>query len=67
MPSPLFDIYGGQQNARAQIQQEVEMLKKRFAPNTDPRQIVQQMLNSGEVSQAEYNAAYNQARLMRGK
>lgn len=67
MPSPLFDIYDGQRNPMMQLHQQVEAFKKQFAANADPRQIIQQALQEGKVSQQQYNAAYAQLQQMRGR
>lgn len=41
------------------IMQQVQQLKNSF--RGDPNQQIQQMLNSGRVSQAQYNAAVQKA------
>lgn len=41
------------------IMQQVQQLKNSF--RGDPNQQIQQMLNSGRVSQAQYNAAVQRA------
>lgn len=64
MPSALFNAMGGQQNS---LQSQVEEFKKQFAPNADPRQIIQQMMQEGKISQQQYNAAYAQLQQMRGR
>ena len=64
MPSALFNAMGGRQNS---LQSQVEEFKKQFSPNTDPRQIIQQMMQEGKVSQQQYNAAYAQLQQMRGR
>lgn len=64
MPSALFSAIGGQQKG---LHAQVEEFKKQFMPNADPRQIIQQMLQEGKISQQQYNAAYNQLQQMRGR
>lgn len=58
-----------QNNPIADLQQQVSNLKSQFA-GQDPNTIIQQMLNSGKVSQEQYNAAvqkYNQLQQMFGQ
>jgi hypothetical protein len=64
MPSALFNAMGGQ---RKDLHSHVEEVKKQFMPNADPRQIIQQMLQEGKISQQQYNAAYNQLQQMRSR
>ena len=71
MNNPLI---GGMPNMGAmgniqQIMQQFQQFKRSF--QGDPQQQVQQMLNSGKVSQERYNQAYQMAqqfqRMMGGK
>lgn len=55
MQSPLFNAIGPQNNLLQRFQQ----FRQQF--QGDPRQQIQQMLNSGKVSQAQYNQAVQQA------
>jgi len=52
-----------------QMMQKFQQFKQSF--HGDPRQQVEQMLNSGKVSQSQYNSAYQMAqqfhRMMGGK
>jgi len=61
-------IYGMMQNNNP-LMQRFQQFQKMF--KGDPRQQVQQMLNSGKVSQAQYNQAVQVAqqfqRMMSGK
>lgn len=57
MSNPLFDMLGG--SALPPIVQQFMQFKQSF--KGDPRQQVQQMLNSGKVSQDQYNAAVKKA------
>ena len=57
MNNPMFNL------------QQVDKLKAQFA-GQDPNQIIQQMLNSGKITQEQYNAAvarYQQIQQMFGK
>ena len=56
-------------NPMFNLQQQVDKLKAQFA-GQDPNQIIQQMLNSGKITQEQYNAAvarYQQIQQMFGK
>ena len=57
MSNPLFDMLGG--SALPPIVQQFMQFKQSF--KGDPRQQVQQMLNSGKISQDQYNAAVKKA------
>ena len=58
MPNPLFQMMN--QNAgNGGILQRFQQFRQMF--QGDPRQQVQQMLNSGRVSQAQYNQAVQMA------
>lgn len=60
MSSPLYNVFGNTQGAQSgssisNIMQQFEKFKRSFTG--DPRQQVQQLLNSGKISQADYNRA----------
>ena len=55
MNNPLFNMIGNQNNIMQRFQQFQQMFRG------DPRQQIQQMLNSGKVSQAQYNQAVQMA------
>ena len=60
--NPLFNAFGGGRGLPSQAQNFVKQFRQ-FAQGMsgDPRQQVQQMLNSGKVSQAQYNQAVSLA------
>ena len=62
MSNPLFDVLGGG-NAlpgnMAQMVNQFNQFRKTF--NGDPRAQVQQLLNSGKVTQDQYNRAVQMA------
>lgn len=65
MPSSLFSTFGNTQrnrggNSFSNIRQQFESFRSTFTG--DPRQQVQQLLNSGKVSQADYDRAVQLAR-----
>lgn len=64
MNNPLYGMMQNQNNILQKLQQFQRMLKG------DPREQVQQLLNTGRVSQAQYNQAVqmaNQLQKMLGK
>ena len=58
MSNPLFGMFGNQAPANT-IMQKFMQFQQMF--RGDPKQQVQQMLNSGKVSQAQYNQAVQMA------
>lgn len=67
MSNPLFNMMGGNQIQNPMLQQLMQF-KNNF--KGDPRAQVQQMLNSGRVSQAQYDQAVqmaNQIQKMMGR
>lgn len=61
MPSSLFETMKPQQNS---LQAQLAQFKAQFAPQTDPMQIIQQMLQQGRITQDQLNAAYTRAQQM---
>ena len=61
MSNPLFNMMGGQAPMHPMMQ-KFQQFQRMF--KGDPRQQVQQMLNSGKVSQAQYNQAVQMANQM---
>ena len=60
MSNPLFGMFGNMgMNPMTGIMQKFQQFSQMF--RGDPRQQVQQMLNSGRVSQAQYNQAVQMA------
>ena len=51
--NPLFNSFGNQPNQFAQIIQQAQQLKNSFKGN--PRDEVQKLLNSGQMSQSDFN------------
>lgn len=58
MSNPLFNMMGGGQ-IPGNIMQRFQQFRQMF--QGDPKQQVQQLLNSGKVSQAQYNQAVQMA------
>ncbi len=51
--NPLFNIFGNQPNPMADIIRQAREFRKSFSGN--PRDEVQRLLNSGEMSQQQFN------------
>jgi len=47
-----------------QMMQMVSKLKQQYGAGTDPNQIIKQMMDSGKVSQSDYDNAVKQAQQM---
>lgn len=64
--NPLFNLLGGNRsmipsNMQAMLSQ-FQQFKQNF--NGDPKQQIQQMLNSGKITQAQYNQAVQMANML---
>ena len=61
MSNPLFNLLGNSQFGNmASMVQQFQQFKNSF--QGDPRQQVQQMLNSGKITQQQYDQAVQQAK-----
>ena len=61
MSNPLYNQYGNQQN-NGNIFQRLSQFKNAFRGNgADAQAQIQEMLNSGQLSQADYNNAVQRA------
>ena len=56
--NPIFQMMQGGNNPMNQLMQKFNQFRQTF--RGDPRQQVQQLLNSGKVSQEQYNQAVQQ-------
>lgn len=52
-------------NNPMQLLQQIQQLKRQMG-NINPNQYIQQMLNSGKITQEQYNNAVKQAEQLRG-
>ena len=61
--NPLFNLLSGGQSALPQNTQNLLSAFQQFKNNFrgDPKQQIQQMLNSGKISQSQYNQAVRMA------
>lgn len=57
--NPLFNLLGGNRQPNNNILQQFQQFKNSF--KGDPRQQIQDLLNSGKISQNDYNNAVNMA------
>ena len=57
--NPLYNMIGNQQTGMSQIMNRFQQFQQMF--RGDPRQQVQNLLNSGKVSQQQYNQAVQMA------
>ena len=69
MSNPLFGMMGGNQPQMNGLMQRFQQFKQAFTG--DPKQRVQDLLNSGRISQQQYNQAVQMAqqlqKMMGGK
>ena len=69
MSNPLFEQMNPQPNQNMNILQRFQQFKRNFTG--DPKQQVQQLMNSGKISQQQYNQAVQMAnqlhRMLGGK
>lgn len=59
MANPLFQALSGNQNAANPIVQQIMVFKNQF--QGDPQQKVQELLNSGKMTQEQCNSLMQQA------
>lgn len=59
MSNPLYQMMGQQPKGNMNVIQRFMQFKNSF--NGNPQQMVQQLLNSGKISQAQYNQAVQMA------
>ncbi len=63
-PMQIFQMFGGQQNMLGQHQQ---MMSEYQRQGINPQMQVQQMLNSGRISQEQFNQARMIANILTGR
>lgn len=62
--NPLYQQINSQPNTQNGFMNRFLRFKKEF--NGDPQQMIQQMLNSGKISQSQYNQAVSMANQLMG-
>ena len=63
MPNPLFNMLNSSNNPMTATIQRFNQFRQQFQGN--PQEIVQNMLNSGKITQEQYNNAVQQANSLR--
>lgn len=67
MANPFFSALGNQQAMGginpAQLRSQIESLKKQYS---NPQEAIQNLMNSGKITQAQYNAAVQRAQQLKG-
>ena len=68
MLSPNFmQMFGNMQNMQNRFQQFVQNFQQQNGGNMNPQQMVQQLLNSGRMTQDQFNQIQNVANMFFGK
>ena len=62
MSNPLFGMMGGNQMMNHPLMQKFQQFQQAF--RGDPRQQIQQLMNSGRINQQQYNQALQMAQQM---
>lgn len=62
MSNPLFSMFGGNQMPMNGLMQKFQQFQQAF--RGDPRQQIQQLMNSGRINQQQYNQALQMAQQM---
>ena len=57
--NPLFQMLNRPNNSMMQLLQQFQQFRQNFKGN--PQEMVQKMLNSGKISQSQYNSAVQMA------
>lgn len=66
-PGQLINMLGGMQNFNQRLTTFNQNLKQQFGQNADPSQIGQQLLNSGQISQDQFEQFRQIANQLTGK
>lgn len=66
-PSQMINMLGGMANFNQRINSFGNNFRQQFGPNADPQQIGQQLLNSGQISQEQFEKARQVANFITGK
>ena len=62
MNNPIYQQFGNQPNNMNNIMQRFQQFQRMFRGN--PQQMIQQMMNSGQITQEQFNNAVKQANQM---
>lgn len=67
LPPNFMQIFGNMQNMQSRFQQFVQNFQQQNGGNMNPQQMVQQLLNSGRMTQDQFNQIQNMANMFFGK
>lgn len=67
LPPNFMQIFGNVQNMQNRFQQFVQNFQQQNGGNMNPQQMVQQLLNSGRMTQDQFNQIQNMANMFFGK
>ena len=67
LPPNFMQIFGNVQNMQNRFQQFVQNFQQQNGGNMNPQQMVQQLLNSGRMTQDQFNQIQNVANMFFGK
>lgn len=66
-PANFMQMFGNMQNMRNKFQQFAQNFQQQNSGNVNPQQMVQQLLDSGRMSQEQFNQIQNMANMFFGK
>ena len=66
-PANFMQMFGNMQNMRSKFQQFAQNFQQQNSGNVNPQQMVQQLLDSGRMSQEQFNQIQNMANMFFGK
>lgn len=67
LPPNFMQMFGNMQNMQSRFQQFVQNFQQQNGGNMNPQQMVQQLLNSGRMTQDQFNQIQNMANMFFGK
>ena len=67
LPPNFMQMFGNMQNMQNRFQQFVQNFQQQNGGNMNPQQMVQQLLNSGRMTQDQFNQIQNMANMFFGK
>ena len=67
LPPNFMQFFGNVQNMQNRFQQFVQNFQQQNGGNMNPQQMVQQLLNSGRMTQDQFNQIQNMANMFFGK
>ena len=67
LPPNFMQMFGNMQNMQSRFRQFVQNFQQQNGGNMNPQQMVQQLLNSGRMTQDQFNQIQNVANMFFGK